>query len=113
MDARGKSLYSGEHWVDSEQFDGRASLKVRPGQQGLYLSRLSLQDAGQYRCRVDFKLSPTRNLRINLQIVGQSFTRNHRINLQMIGHLLKGNCIINLEIVGQLPTRNLRTTRKM
>ncbi|KAA0203441.1 hypothetical protein HAZT_HAZT010523, partial [Hyalella azteca] len=70
-DARESSnLYSGKHWADSEQLDRRANLQVRrPGQQGLYLSRLTEDDAGEYRCRVDFKSSPTRNARIILEII--------------------------------------------
>ena len=70
VDARGASLYTGEHWADVEHLGDRASLKVQPGYQGLHLTRLELEDAGEYRCRVDFKASPTRNLRINLEIIG-------------------------------------------
>ena len=29
-------------------------------------------DAGQYRCRVDYQVSPTRNTRIKLKLVGKS-----------------------------------------
>uniref|UniRef100_A0A6A7G0P9 Protein turtle homolog A-like n=1 Tax=Hirondellea gigas TaxID=1518452 RepID=A0A6A7G0P9_9CRUS len=69
VDARGSSLYTGEHWSDVEQLGSRASLKVRPGRQGLLLTKLTNEDAGLYRCRVDFKSSPTRNLRIRLEII--------------------------------------------
>uniref|UniRef100_A0A6A7FZD0 Protein turtle homolog A-like n=4 Tax=Hirondellea gigas TaxID=1518452 RepID=A0A6A7FZD0_9CRUS len=69
VDARGSSMYSGEHWSDPDQLGTRGSVKVRSGHQGLYLTKLVPEDAGQYRCRVDFKTSPTKNFRINLQII--------------------------------------------
>ncbi|KAF2361538.1 CD80-like immunoglobulin C2-set [Trinorchestia longiramus] len=71
VDARGRStLYSGKHWKDVEQLGNRATVQVRrPGHQGLYLTKLTEQDGGEYRCRVDFKSSPTRNVRIYLQII--------------------------------------------
>jgi len=62
-------MYSGEHWADKDQLGDRARVRARPGQQGLYITRLVDEDAGLYRCRVDFKRSPTRNLRVKLEII--------------------------------------------
>ena len=37
----------------------------------LNLERLVPGDSGQYRCRVDYQVSPTRNTRIKLKLVGK------------------------------------------
>ena len=49
----------------------RANFKLRPGQSGLNFTSVWSTDDGLYRCRVDFKVSPTRNSWILLSVIGE------------------------------------------
>lgn len=59
------------HWAE-ESLGGRAYMKLDQSQRGLVLEEVQLEDEGDYRCRVDFLESPTRNIRIRLHVVGES-----------------------------------------
>lgn len=69
------SLSEGRHWFDTETISNRLEFHLR-GYNGdtntsyLTLSDVVASDAGVYRCRVDFKMSPTRNARVNLKVYG-------------------------------------------
>ncbi|XP_037794174.1 synaptogenesis protein syg-2-like [Penaeus monodon] len=69
LDARGMSLLQGKQQA-SEPFQQRSYLKVSRGQQGLLLERVHPEDEGEYRCRVDFLGSPTRNAMLMLDVMG-------------------------------------------
>ena len=75
VDGRGGSLVRGEHWSDADQLGTRAQMAVEGRWQGLTLNHLVEEDTGLYHCRVDFRAAPTRNLRIQLQVVGKWWGR--------------------------------------
>ncbi|XP_050730811.1 neural cell adhesion molecule 2-like [Eriocheir sinensis] len=66
IDSRNGPLTLSKHWSG---MGDRATFKVTPPGQGLAVSRVKDEDEGEYRCRVDFGSSPTRNLRMKLQVV--------------------------------------------
>jgi hypothetical protein len=67
---RGRDFYRAKTWKDGDTWGERASLdpnRRRP----LTLSSVKSEDEGTYRCRVDFKMSPTRNSLVNLTVIGK------------------------------------------
>lgn len=84
-DARGaSSLSRATHYSDEKVFGNRAVLKVPPGggisghkvldpveglMAKLVVQELRLEDEGVYKCRTDFKKSPTKNYRMTLNIM--------------------------------------------
>ncbi|XP_064113708.1 hemicentin-2-like isoform X1 [Macrobrachium nipponense] len=68
LDARSVSLDAARHWAETEIGD-RAYMTLGKGPKGLILEKLTLADEGEYRCRVDFLESPTRNSRVRLKII--------------------------------------------
>ena len=65
----------GQHWKDDKTLGDRGYVfyeeSPRICKSYLNLERLVAGDSGQYRCRVDYQVSPTRNTRIKLKLVGR------------------------------------------
>lgn len=68
LDSRSVALERGRHWAAND-LGIRAYMMVGRKRTGLFLETVHLEDEGEYRCRVDFLESPTRNLRIKLDVV--------------------------------------------
>lgn len=75
FDARKHQLRDGRHWSDVQVLGARAHFRLAASGEmsRLILTDVRSSDQGLYRCRVDFKSSPTRNANVNLTIAGKSF----------------------------------------
>lgn len=70
VDARGKYMKDALHWSDDKMMlYGRAHLKANSDKVRLLLEPVLREDEGVYKCRVDFKKSPTRQHRIHLAVI--------------------------------------------
>lgn len=77
FDARGKPLSMGRRWSEVASFGLRADFRFAlhgqiPSKGHLVINRTTLADEGIYRCRVDFKNSPARHYRVQLNVTGES-----------------------------------------
>ncbi|XP_028172608.1 nephrin-like [Ostrinia furnacalis] len=69
FDVRGRSFNKALHWSDPLAFGRRAYFVTMSRPSSLTVDAIQLDDEGIYRCRVDFKNSPTRNFQIKLNVV--------------------------------------------
>lgn len=68
---------SPEDYAGGDPYDNssRAALRV---------TNVTEQDAGAYRCRVDFRDSPTKNYRIILRVIGEPKSSNRSFSFNII-----------------------------
>ncbi|XP_068082837.1 nephrin-like [Anabrus simplex] len=73
FDVRGRLLQQGMHWADEKALGGRSYFHISNdpivGDSHLTVESIREADEGSYRCRVDFKRSPTRNTIVNLTVI--------------------------------------------
>ncbi|XP_038221199.1 B-cell receptor CD22-like [Zerene cesonia] len=69
FDVRGRSFNKALHWSDPLAFGKRAYFVTMSRPSCLTVDSVQLDDEGIYRCRVDFKNSPTRNFQIRLNVI--------------------------------------------
>ncbi|XP_020289986.1 nephrin-like isoform X2 [Pseudomyrmex gracilis] len=69
FDVRGRAFNKALNWSDSISVGPRVSFHTMTKPAALSLEAVQLDDEGIYRCRVDYKNSPTRNFQVNLTVI--------------------------------------------
>ena len=73
--SRGKPANAGKRWSAEPTFGfgDRANFRTSAMESNtaLVIKDVTLMDEGVYRCRVDYRNSPTRNMKLNLTVVGR------------------------------------------
>lgn len=72
FDSRDTRLDEGTHWANDTVLGGRAYFRFDDEPAKLTLDDIKESDSGLYVCRVDFKLKPTRNTKVNLTVISIS-----------------------------------------
>jgi hypothetical protein len=72
FDVRGRQFGQAKLWSSPAAFGERAFFRTASHPAQLLVDDIKLSDEGMYRCRVDFRNSPTRNLKINFTVIGKS-----------------------------------------
>ncbi|XP_043234975.1 hemicentin-2-like [Amphibalanus amphitrite] len=68
-DTRGGRKGQGTHWASEDSLGRRSRFDPHGRAPVLRIKDVTLADAGMYRCRADFKTSPTLNARVRLTVV--------------------------------------------
>lgn len=72
FDVRGRPFKQALFWSDPLAFGPRAYFVTgKLPIAALQLDSVQLKDAGVYRCRVDYRNSPTRNFQVKLTVIGE------------------------------------------
>ncbi|CAG7817926.1 unnamed protein product, partial [Allacma fusca] len=69
FDVRGKPFSGAKRWSADVPFGKRAHFQTSSEVAKLAVEDSKLSDQGIYRCRVDFRNSPSRETRLNLTII--------------------------------------------
>ncbi|KAJ8674361.1 hypothetical protein QAD02_005623 [Eretmocerus hayati] len=69
FDVRGRSFMKALNRSDDNAMGPRAHFETQSKPAVLALEAVQLNDEGVYKCRVDFKSSPTRNIGVNLTVI--------------------------------------------
>lgn len=70
-DTRGSQTERASHWKDKGQVEERAFFRTITEPATLSLDSIDERDEADYRCRVDFRKSPTRNTKVRLTVAGE------------------------------------------
>lgn len=61
------------HWIEKSVLGTRAYFRTMSEPAALVIDGVEVTDEADYRCRVDFSRSPTRNYKLKLVVTGQYY----------------------------------------
>lgn len=72
IDLRSGNVSQVKFWSAPTAFASRAFFRNTSHPAHLLVDNIQLKDNGVYRCRVDFRNSPTRNTKVNFTVIGKN-----------------------------------------
>ena len=70
-DDKSANYEDGKHWHNVSTLGNRAYFEASTHPALLTIESTTNADSGLYRCRTDFRKSPTRNSKVNLQVISE------------------------------------------
>lgn len=71
IDGRNRDFGMAERWSDDNVFSNRAYFMPEKQPAELGIDHIREADQAVYRCRVDFRIGPSRNSKVNLTVIGE------------------------------------------
>lgn len=71
LDAREKPVEEAQHWSNEQALGGRAYFRTSADPPSLIIENVKESDGGLYKCRLDFKHSPTLYHNVNLTVISK------------------------------------------
>ncbi|EDW24155.1 GL23537 [Drosophila persimilis] len=113
FDVRGRQFGQARLWSSPLAFGTRAHFSSTTHPAQLKIDNIRIEDEGVYRCRVDFRNSPTRNLKINLTVIVPPdrpiiYGQNRHEKASNVESFNEGNDIVlSCEVSGGRPRPNV------
>ncbi|XP_034137739.1 protein turtle homolog A isoform X3 [Drosophila guanche] len=113
FDVRGRQFGQARLWSSPMAFGTRAHFSSTTHPAQLKIDNIRIEDEGVYRCRVDFRNSPTRNLKINLTVIVPPdrpiiYGQNRHEKASNVESFNEGNDIVlSCEVSGGRPRPNV------
>lgn len=76
---RGPHASLPKHWQEAS-LESRAFFRTMAEKPTLSITNVSEKDAGEYRCRIDYTRSTTKNVRVILTVVGKYSSNSSHIS---------------------------------